>query len=223
MREIKLDITPEEMVKIIIEGKTHEMPQNGNKEFITSKELAEAIEMKHGLIFKQMASYLCTKAPEEIRGEFVLTSFWIHQGREYPMYKITEKGCVAFADFLMDHINKNKSDKMEMYESAVKKRFHPEKRSDFLLEGRPRTDYETYCEVFNSFISGPGSEGREIAELSERYKEFYRIMKEFRLSAKDSNEMETAMYNVAIEAEMQGFIYGLKLFEKVTDKKLQVA
>ena len=82
----------------------------------------------------------------------------------------------------------------------------------FLLEGKPRSGYEEYCNMFNQFITGPAAEGREIAELTDKYQRFYEVIRAMKLEAKDSNKLEYALYDVAIEAEMQGFIYGFKLF-----------
>lgn len=82
----------------------------------------------------------------------------------------------------------------------------------FLLEGKPRSEYEEYCNMFNQFITGPAAEGREIAELTDKYQRFYEVIRAMKLEAKDSNKLEYALYDVAIEAEMQGFIYGFKLF-----------
>lgn len=77
--------------------------------------------------------------------------------------------------------------------------------------------------MFNQFITGPAVEGREIAELTERYKKFYEVMKATQLRAKESNELEDALYGVAIEAEMQGFIYGFKMFDALLNRQLEVA
>ncbi len=95
--------------------------------------------------------------------------------------------------------------------------------SGFLLEGKPRSEYEEYCNMFNQFITGPAVEGREIAELTERYKKFYDVMKASQLRAKESNELEDALYGVAIEAEMQGFIYGFKMFDALLNRRLEAA
>lgn len=95
--------------------------------------------------------------------------------------------------------------------------------SGFLLEGKPRSEYEAYCNMFDQFITGPAVEGREIAELTEKYQRFYEVMKATQLRAKESNELEDALFGVAIEAEMQGFIYGFKLFDALLNKQLAVA
>lgn len=96
-------------------------------------------------------------------------------------------------------------------------------RNGFLLEGRPRSEYEECCIMFDHFITGLAVEGREIAELTEKYQKFYQVMKEMKLRTKESNRLEEALYGVAIEAEMQGFIYGFKLFDALLNKWLSIA
>ena len=93
----------------------------------------------------------------------------------------------------------------------------------FLLEGKPRSEYEEYCDMFNRFITGPAVEGREITELTEKYQKFYEVMKSTQLKAQESNRLEDALYGVAIEAEMQGFIYGFKMFDALLNKQLATA
>lgn len=77
--------------------------------------------------------------------------------------------------------------------------------------------------MFNRFITGPAVEGREIAELTEKYQKFYEVMKSTQLKAQESNRLEDALYSVAIEAEMQGFIYGFKMFDALLNKQLATA
>lgn len=89
----------------------------------------------------------------------------------------------------------------------------------FLLEGKQRIEYEKYCDLFNQFITGPAVEGREIAELTEKYQKFYEVLKAMQLKTKESNKLENVLYGVAIEAEMQGFIYGCKLFNILLNKQ----
>ncbi len=93
----------------------------------------------------------------------------------------------------------------------------------FLLEGKPRSEYEEYCDMFNRFITGPAVEGREITELTEKYQKFYEVMKSTQLKVQESNRLEDALYGVAIEAEMQGFIYGFKMFDALLNKQLATA
>ena len=197
---------------------------------MTSKEVAEVLGKSHAIIFKRIARFLCADASEEEKREFRLASFRIPQGIEYPMYEMTEKACNLYCEWLKDYTNyKSVAQGAERLRAAVQERFHPGKRaavpmaSGFLLEGKPRSEYEEYCNMFNQFITGPAVEGREIAELTERYKKFYEVMKATQLRAKESNELEDALYGVAIEAEMQGFIYGFKMFDALLNRQLEVA
>lgn len=93
----------------------------------------------------------------------------------------------------------------------------------FLLESRPKSEYQEYCDIFNAFITGPAIEKREIAELTQKYQHFYNVLISLPVETKISNELEGAVYEVAIEAEMQGFIYGIKLFEALLNKQLVTA
>ncbi|MCI8962974.1 MAG: hypothetical protein HFG37_04585 [Eubacterium sp.] len=67
--------------------------------------------------------------------------------------------------------------------------------------------------MFDRFITGPAEEGREIAELREEYEAFYETMKQANIDSEQSRKLEDSLFGVAIEAEMQGFIYGFKMFE----------
>lgn len=90
----------------------------------------------------------------------------------------------------------------------------------FLLEGKPRREYEEYCNMFNQFITGPAAEGREIAELTDKYQKFYEVINTMKLEVQESNKIEYVLYDVAIEAEMQGFIYGFKLLDAFINGQL---
>lgn len=120
-------------------------------------------------------------------------------------------------------LNRNK--KSKKIESLVKRWSQIKKETSvmmvegFLLEGKSRVDYEHYCRIFDDFITGPALEGREIAELTEEYQNFHDILKEMQLKTSDSNKLEDVVYGVAIEAEMQGFIYGMRLFDVLMNKK----
>lgn len=98
-----------------------------------------------------------------------------------------------------------------------------EEVTEILLEGKPRSEYEEYRNVFNRFITGPAVEGREIVELTEKYQKFYEVIKSTPLKVQESNKLEDALYGVAIEAEMQGFIYGFKMFDALLNKQLAKA
>lgn len=112
----------------------------------------------------------------------------------------------------------NKCDEAEKIASYIK-----ETSDIFLLEGKKKIEYEKYCNLFNQFVTGPAVEGREIAELTEKYHKFYEVLKALQLTTKESNKLEDVLYGVAIEAEMQGFIYGYKLSNALLNMQLIIA
>ena len=67
-----------------------------------------------------------------------------------------------------------------MLENEVKSRFRNEsmQKGEFLMDGRSRAECEKIKEIFDRFITGPGLEKREIAELTQKYKEFHDVMKD---------------------------------------------
>lgn len=239
IKDIVGRISAEDVVEIIIKAAEEEeegggVVQKRTAVTMSSKEVAQIFAKQHAVVFKQISGFLCSEATEQDKKEFRMTSFKIPQGQTYPMYELTEKACKLYYELLKSRTNyKTVAAGLERYKQAIQERFRPEKKlsafptgligSGFLLEGKPRKEYEPYCNVFNQFITGPACEGREITELTEKYQEFYKVMQDFQLTSKDSNRMETAMYDVAIEAEMQGFIYGFKLFDEILAARLRAA
>lgn len=73
-------------------------------------------------------------------------------------------------------------------------------------------------DLFDRFITGPAEEGRETAELSEKYETFYEVVKQAHIHSEQSRKIEDSLFGVAIEAETQGFIYGFKVFELLINK-----
>lgn len=229
IKSIAGNVSASDIVEIVLkapEPVVRERPETT----MTSKEVAEHLGKGHSVIFKRIAKFICAEATEAEKHEFRLTSFKIPQGIEYPMYEMTEKACNMYCEWMKSYKNyKTMADGVERLEAAIKERFHPEQtresaqESEFLLEGKPRSEYQEYCEMFDQFITGPAIEGREIAELTEKYEKFHEVMKASQLRAKESNEIEAAVYGVAIEAEMQGFIYGFKMFDALMNKRLEVA
>lgn len=84
---------------------------------------------------------------------------------------------------------------------------------NILLQGRSRMECQYITDLFDRFITGPAEEGREIAELREEFEAFYETMKQANINSEQSRKLEDSLFGVAIEAEMQGFIYGYKIFE----------
>ena len=77
--------------------------------------------------------------------------------------------------------------------------------------------------MFDQFIEGPAIENREIEELGEKYEEFYKAMGCLNDDSAAKRKVEDSVMGVAIEAEMQGFIYGFKVFELLLNKELATA
>ncbi len=114
------------------------------------------------------------------------------------------------------------SDKEKTKQAEQKEYIEVTLDKKFLLEGKPRSEYDKYCSIFNQFITGLASEGREITELTEKYQKFYEIINKMKLEVQESNKLEYALYDVAIEAEMQGFIYGFKLLDAFVNGQLTI-
>lgn len=81
----------------------------------------------------------------------------------------------------------------------------------FLLEDRPTSEYEYISKMFNDFIN-VNAEGREIKELTKSYRELELSMNDLNISPKENNQLLYLIFDVATKAEMQGFIYGVKIF-----------
>lgn len=229
IQNIAGSVSASDIVEIVLKTAAPAPEPNRSTVTMTSKEVALALGKGHSVIFKKIAKFLCAEASEEEKREFRLTSFRIPQGQDYPMYEMTETACNLYCEWMKGYKNyKTIADGMERLKAAMLERFHPGQRarpatSEFLLEGKPRSEYEAYCDMFNQFISGPAVEGREIAELTEKYQKFYEVMKGTQLKASESNKLEDALFGVAIEAEMQGFIYGFKMFDALLNKQLATA
>lgn len=210
-------------------------PQEKPGVTMTSREVADVLGRPHATVFKQIAKFLCSEETDGKERGYFLTSFVCsHKNRKsYPMYEMTESACREYREMVAKYGNGTKSveNGVMRFDQAIRERFHPNEKNimsvggdgGFLLEGRPRREYEEYCDMFNRFITGPAVEGREIAELTEKYQKFYEVMKSIQLKVQEGNKLEDALYGVAIEAEMQGFIYGFKMFDALLNKQLAIA
>lgn len=225
--EIVLKVPEVERTKV--EGTKQEKPNVT----MTSREVADVLGRTHAVVFKQIAKFLCSEKTDGKEKGYFLTSFICsHKNKKsYPMYEMTENACKEYRRIVAEYGSGFKSviDGIKRFDQAIQARFHPERKmvagmaigSEFLLEGKQKSEYEEYCNIFNQFITGPAAEGREITELTEKYKEFYEAMQSIHLKAQESNKLENALYGVAIEAEMQGFIYGFKIFDALLKKQLR--
>lgn len=232
IKNIAGGISAGEIAEIVLRSpeKKSEPAETENQPTINSREIAEIFHNAHSVIYKKISKYICGYASEEEKTEFRKASFTIPQGQTYPMYELTKKGCELFLTNVQTWKNyKSIAMGVDKMRRVMQTRFGPAQRqpeqtkNSFLLEGRPREEYENICRMFNDFITGPGVEGREIAELTQKYEQFYKVMKAAQTNTKDNQEIEQAVFDVAIEAEMQGFIYGFKLFDAMMSKSLAVA
>ncbi len=237
IKSIAGSVSASDIVEIVLT--TPEMEKTKHQEkpsvIMTSREIADVMGRPHSAVFKQIAKFLCSEETDgKDRGYFLTSFVCSHKNRKsYPMYEMTENACKEYRGMVTKYGRgtKNVADSIRRFDQAMQEHFHPEKKVDvraevgggFLLEGKPRSEYEEYCNMFNRFITGPAVEGREITELTEKYQKFYEVMKSTQLKAQESNKLEEALYGVAIEAEMQGFIYGFKLFAALLNKQLAVA
>lgn len=227
------EIVMETIRKIADEGAyskgaaTKEMIQ---EEYITSWEIAEFFWWPHTRVFNQIAKFIATEATGKEKEEFKpgKRKFGKRGGeptREHPIWKLTEAGCKIYIEKVCIAAKRNKAfiEGLKKFNEEMSKRFHgaqahesnPEPPETILAQGRSRTEcgYDYLKQLFDRFIDGPALENREIEELRVKYEEFYRVLAGIKMTAAEVSKMETAMMDVAIEAEMQGFIYGFKVFE----------
>jgi hypothetical protein len=195
---------------------------------MTSRRIAEIFKQNHATVYNRIAKFLQTEATEQEKEEFVMSSFLNKKDRKYPMYELTRKGCKIYCR-LMENVQRytHISDGIEKFKREVKMFFDSEMavkevENTFLLKGHSKTEYEDLCTLFDRFITGPAEENREIAELTERYERFYGTMEKLKLNKRDGSELEDSVLGVAIEAEMQGFIYGFKLFDTMLKRGLAI-
>lgn len=237
IKNIAGNVSASDIVEIVLKtpAATEKVkPKSKPEVTMTSREIADVLGRPHTVVVKQIAKFLCEDKKREEIG-FTLTSFVCsHRNRKsYPMYELTEEACKIYRKLVAECGSgiKSVTEGLKRYDRAMAERFHPEMKgsdgiamgSNFLLEGKPKSEYQEYCDMFDQFITGPGVEGREIKELSEKYQKFYEVMKSTQLRTQESNALESAMFDVAIDAEMQGFIYGFKMFVALLNRQLEVA
>lgn len=237
IRDIAEGVSEEDIVEVVLKPSVlklakaprGKMKKDDRKPIMTSREIAEILGKPHAVIFNKMSRFLWCDADSTQEKEFRLSSFKIPQGIEYPMYELSEKACDVYCNWVCSHNNyKTVADSMERLKKAVHEKFHSKKRqperevkdSGFLLSGEARKDCKKICDVFDEFITGPGLEGREIKELTESYQQFYSAMQIVGLDLQDKKKLESALAGVAIESEMQGFIYGFRMFEEMIMRRI---
>ncbi len=195
---------------------------------ISSMEISQMFKCQHIKVFNMITKFITTEATEDEKGEFRFAKRTYNRKRVHEICYLSERGCSIYLNRICSaEFRKSKrfTEGLEKLENEIKSRFRkePVQSSGFLMDGRSRAECRRIKEIFDRFITGPGLEKREIAELTQRYQEFYEIMKNAQMQARQSNAIEEAVYGVAIEAEMQGFIYGFKLYEELVNRQLVVA
>lgn len=230
--DLMLNMPPEETNKIaeiirkIATG--GEVRLQEKPEFISSWEMSKIFQCQHMRIFNQISRFLGVEATEEEKKEFSSAKRPFNGRRQtHPIWLLTEKGCLLYVERICQEERRSKAfiEGLENFKKEIRKRFHGKRELEetILMNGRSRTECGYIKNLFDKFVTGPAIENREIEELSRKYKEFYQILRSAGMDDKENGQLEDAMMGVAIEAEMQGFIYGFKVFEVLLNKSLAVA
>ena len=203
------------------------MPAVARKKEICSMDVAEMFSWPHTKVFNLITRYVTVNATLEEKKEFRFDERIYKQGtRKHSVCYLTGNGCLIFLDRICaDECRKSRrfQEGAEKLRKAVSQAEEEDEAEEILMDGRSREECQKIMDLFNRFITGPGLEKREIAELAEKYRQFREVLKSMDVQAKESNRIETAVYGVAIEAEMQGFIYGFKLYEELMNRTAVVA
>lgn len=195
---------------------------------ISSMEIARMFKYQHTKVFNMITKYISTEAAEEEKGEFQFADRTYNRNQlKHKVCYLTEKGCGIYLEKICSaEFKKSRhfAEGAEKLLNEIKSRYGAGKLQgdSFLMDGRSRMECGKIKEIFDRFITGPGLEKREIAELTEKYRQFYEVMKKSEMKARQSNEIEEAVFGVAIEAEMQGFIYGFRLYEELLNRQIVV-
>lgn len=231
MNELGMNISPEETQKIretiqkIAHGPELEPPVK--PEPITSWEMAKIFSVPHIRIFNRIAKFISVEASEEEKKEFASAQRIYNRNRQHPIWNLTEKGCQLYIDRMCIEEKRSKAfvDGLEKFKAEMERRFHGKtsEHGIVLMEGRSRAECGYIKTLFDKFVTGPAIENREIKELADKYKEFYSCLKKSHTTPAENNDLEGAVMGVAIEAEMQGFIYGFKVFETLLNRTLAAA
>lgn len=195
---------------------------------ITSWEMAGIFQCTHTRIYNRISRFVTAEATESEKREFQVGYRKYNRGRKHPIWKLTEAGCRMYIERMCAEEKRSKAfvEGLKKFNEEIDRRFHgvrPGGQVAFLMNGRSRAECGYLKELFDRFVTGPAIENREIEELGKKYEEFYQVMDGIKTTAKETSELESAMMGVAVEAEMQGFIYGFKVFELLTERALATA
>lgn len=231
MSELILNISQDEARKIseaiqrIAHGVKEKLPTS--PEPITSWEMAGIFGVPHMRIFNRISKFVSAEAAASEKGEFSIAQRIYKGNRQHPIWKLTEKGCQLYIDKMCIEEKRSKAfvEGLEKFKAEIGRRFHGKTsmQETILMQGRSRTECEYIKDLFDKFVTGPAIEGREIKELADKYGEFYRVLKGLHATAEENGNLENAVMGVAVEAEMQGFIYGFKVFETLLNRSLAAA
>ena len=228
MESIAEGVSAEDVIEIVLKSRSKKV----SGETMTTKELAKAGRRQHATEFKRITKFLCTDATPREKDQFELDSFTIqHGGRSYPMYRMTEEGCYIYCDLLNDKMNyKTVAEAVEKMKAAIQEKFHADEIQaamkemedrDFFFERKPREVYGDYSKIYEMFIDHSIEHGREIAELTDSYDSYVNKVQNTDLPTPKINGLMFALYDVAMDAEKQGFIYGLRTAEMLLAKRFQ--
>lgn len=230
--EMIKNMTPEETTKIAeiirkIATGGEKRPQE-KSDPVSSWEMSKIFQCQHMKIFNRIAKFVSVDATEGEKKEFTIAEreYGTRQ-RTHQIWMLTEKGCQLYIEKMCKEERRSKAfvEGLENFRKEIKKRFHGEREAEelILMNGRSRTECGYIKNLFDKFVTGPAIENREIEELSQKYKEFYQVLRNAGMDASENSQLEDAMMGVAMEAEMQGFIYGFKVFEVLLNKSLVAA
>lgn len=177
------------------------------KTVLNSREIAELFSEYHSVTYRRIAQLITELSPDDI-GEFKMSSFQNVKRQEYPMWELTERGCRLYLEKIESNrcYGKIRDGVSKMKNALERRKATPEKNTE--IEDQ-RNDIKY---LFNQFISSGKGDEREIPELTEAYRNFNKVLDAHIMSARAETAITAAVYDIAIESEMQGFIYGFQLF-----------
>ena len=173
---------------------------------MNSREIATLFQEYHSVTYRKIAQLITELSPDDI-GEFKMSSFQNVKRQEYPMWELTERGCRLY----LDKVESNRCygkirDGVSKMRDLLEKRKNAESSE---ANEKPGNDIK---ELFNQFIGSRKGDEREIPELTAAYRNFNKVLDAHIMSARAETAITAAVYDIAIESEMQGFIYGFQLF-----------
>ena len=174
----------------------------------------------------RISRFYNAEASEDEKKEFEIAYRPYRNQRKHPIWKLSEKGCQLYIEKVCAEEKRSKAfvEGLGKFNDLIAQHFHGVKtQENILMKGRSRTECSYIKNLFDQFIEGPAIENREIEELGAKYEEFYKAMGGLNDDVAAKRKVEDSVMGVAIEAEMQGFIYGFKVFEILLNRELATA